>query len=906
MKKRGPHANNPATTVAPPPSSSASKRNNSASAAAADGDKNTPPFSATKEEHFQDVSRALSFLRKCEAQTDLRFVMAANRKSSKLKDGGSGIVFAHKAIFARHSALLTEIFNIAEKKQPGQEVFINVPDVDALVMEKLVQYLYLGQTTTSKEVRGNIESLCQTLGLKISLDTDESVTNSDSDDGQPSADKKKSRLISSAPEKGDGSANEDGLAKPPETVPAKKKPGRPKKATANAGESSPPSKRKASQAPASAAAAATVPKVMPSILKRSLPPPSPSSSDEEGDSDKKEKKKKQQPGISAEEMDKLIEEARKSRPRVRTESVDRSQDEEVKKYYKKATSSADDKEGSTDAEERSPPSSPLPPAPPEPASSSPPPPPAPPTSNQIFAANPLFSGKGAAAAATSSADNASGTKKANAAASGPTPTPQKRRMTESDKKVARSESKKMRQDSESASSGGVDVEAVARRKNEALIGEAAEGATNDAAGKNDKRKKSDLTREGGSSGSETERNGPAAKKVEKKKPRPKPASAKNAKPGPKTKKAAAAPPVAPPKEADMFTTEAVQYCNDCDAIFLSLKALKDHRDSKHAYDGVQEGKAGGRISGGSDSDSSSSLSSNTAKGKSTKKTSAQIKKERNKSRLVSSSSSSGKGDSSEDEDGPSKAPKTSPAQKKPGRPPKSASNANSGKESTPGKATSGRKQGVTPRMTGSAPRQCLLCPMVFDKTQKFKEHVLNHYKPELNIKLPNGKPFACPDCGSYNRDKITLLRHYAFTHKHIYDVSNESELAGKPAEASAISTINGSAKSKKAKTEATLDSSSSSSSSSSDSESERANKKRKSVEKEDDKEDAEKTDPVPAPSTIKFSDDSDDDFASAAANASETLKNFDDLIKDDKPDKGGTGDDKKLVKEGKKDESDSN
>ena len=464
----------------------------------------------------------------------------------------------------------------------------------------------------------------------------------------------------------------------------------------------------------------------------------------------------------------------------------------------------------------------------------------------------------------------------------------------------------MRQDSESASSSDVDAEAVAKRKNEALIGRAADGAANDAAGKNDKRKKSDLTREGASSGSEAERSGPAAKKVEKKKPKPKPASAKNAKPGPKTKKAAAAPPVAPPKEADMFTTEAVQYCNDCDAIFLSLKALKDHRDSKHAYDGVQEDKAGGRVSGGSDSDSSSSLSSDSeARGKSTKKTSAQIKKERNKSRLVSSSS--GKGDSSEDEDGPSKVPKTAPAKNKPGRPPKSASNSNSGKEGTPAKATSGRKQGATPKMSSSAPRQCLLCPMVFDKTAKFKEHVLNHYKPELFNKLPNGKPFACPDCGSYNRDKITLLRHYAFTHKHIYDVSNESELTGKPTEASANSTINGSAKSKKAKTEAILGSSSSSSSSSSDSESGRANKKRKSVEKEDDKEDAEKTDPVPpAPSTIKFSDDSDDDFASAAANASETLKNFDDLIKDDKPDKGGTGkDDEKLVKEGKKDESDS-
>ena len=66
----------------------------------------------------QDVSRALSFLRKSEAQTDLRFVMAESTSKSKRKDGPSGeIVLAHKAIFARHSSLMRNIFDIAEKKQ---------------------------------------------------------------------------------------------------------------------------------------------------------------------------------------------------------------------------------------------------------------------------------------------------------------------------------------------------------------------------------------------------------------------------------------------------------------------------------------------------------------------------------------------------------------------------------------------------------------------------------------------------------------------------------------------------------------------------------------------------------------------------------------------------------------------
>ena len=80
------------------------------------------------------MSRALSFLRKSEAQTDLRFVMAAsNASKAKKKDGPGGeIVFAHKAIFARHSTLMRDIFDIAEKKQVQQLGFVQVIFINAI------------------------------------------------------------------------------------------------------------------------------------------------------------------------------------------------------------------------------------------------------------------------------------------------------------------------------------------------------------------------------------------------------------------------------------------------------------------------------------------------------------------------------------------------------------------------------------------------------------------------------------------------------------------------------------------------------------------------------------------------------------------------------------------------------
>ena len=58
---------------------------------------------------------------------------ASNASKAKKKDGPGGeIVFAHKAIFARHSTLMRDIFDIAEKKQVQQLGFVQVIFINAM------------------------------------------------------------------------------------------------------------------------------------------------------------------------------------------------------------------------------------------------------------------------------------------------------------------------------------------------------------------------------------------------------------------------------------------------------------------------------------------------------------------------------------------------------------------------------------------------------------------------------------------------------------------------------------------------------------------------------------------------------------------------------------------------------
>ena len=74
---------------------------------------------------------------------------------------------------------------------------------------------------------------------------------------------------------------------------------------------------------------------------------------------------------------------------------------------------------------------------------------------------------------------------------------------------------------------------------------------------------------------------------------------------------------------------------------------------------------------------------------------------------------------------------------------------------------------------------CNLCEESFDKVSNLKNHVVNHFKAEMLRDLPSSKPYNCPLCSNAPvRDKITLLRHYAFSHKKIFDYCNPEDLQG--------------------------------------------------------------------------------------------------------------------------------
>ena len=62
-----------------------------------------------------------------------------------------------------------------------------------------------------------------------------------------------------------------------------------------------------------------------------------------------------------------------------------------------------------------------------------------------------------------------------------------------------------------------------------------------------------------------------------------------------------------------------------------------------------------------------------------------------------------------------------------------------------------------------------------------KNHTLNHFKEKLYSILPAAslsKPFPCPICRRESRDKVTMLRHYAFAEKKIFAFCTDEDLLG--------------------------------------------------------------------------------------------------------------------------------
>ena len=70
---------------------------------------------------------------------------------------------------------------------------------------------------------------------------------------------------------------------------------------------------------------------------------------------------------------------------------------------------------------------------------------------------------------------------------------------------------------------------------------------------------------------------------------------------------------------------------------------------------------------------------------------------------------------------------------------------------------------------------CRFCTESKDKASNLKNHVLNHIKDQLFKELPTCTPFLCPECKTPSRDKITLLRHYAFGHRKAFSFISEED-----------------------------------------------------------------------------------------------------------------------------------
>jgi len=82
--------------------------------------------------------------------------------------------------------------------------------------------------------------------------------------------------------------------------------------------------------------------------------------------------------------------------------------------------------------------------------------------------------------------------------------------------------------------------------------------------------------------------------------------------------------------------------------------------------------------------------------------------------------------------------------------------------------------------------KCYSCGLDSKSKVDLKNHVLSHYYADFYAILPASKPFTCPTCSMESRDRISLVRHFAFTHKEIYKYCTHEQLTNSPADDSAL------------------------------------------------------------------------------------------------------------------------
>ncbi len=253
---------------------------------------------------------------------------------------------------------------------------------------------------------------------------------------------------------------------------------------------------------------------------------------------------------------------------------------------------------------------------------------------------------------------------------------------------------------------------------------------------------------------------------------------------PTTPTTPAEPKASKKTEADsmsgLFMTQSIQTCSVCRAFFLTREALskhmKEHEEKKKEPQKKEASNTSGHLFG-SDSESEKEAEEDEEPAKKRSPEQSEKKKKRvikekkmRKFAATSSSESEKECDSPPPErrksgkifvklkeksaDALLESPKTSAATPKSDKAkPKSASSS-----STPN------------TFTAASGFKCRFCEECFEKHSNLRNHCVNHFKAQMLEDLPSSKPFICPKCEAPpSRDKITLLRHYAFTHRMIYN-----------------------------------------------------------------------------------------------------------------------------------------
>ena len=75
---------------------------------------------------------------------------------------------------------------------------------------------------------------------------------------------------------------------------------------------------------------------------------------------------------------------------------------------------------------------------------------------------------------------------------------------------------------------------------------------------------------------------------------------------------------------------------------------------------------------------------------------------------------------------------------------------------------------------------CVECGVQCKDKTHLRNHMVAHFYTRFDSYIPAGIPFACPECGKENRDRITLIRHFCWAHNKFQLVTGLSEDVLKP------------------------------------------------------------------------------------------------------------------------------